>query len=386
MPQSTGKIATYPGPREFCSLGSPDGPRSMDDFVYSDAPQIFLHVQTFTDASVVCLTSSHITCDLMGLAAMFESWSSILAGKPEDVIPMVGAREDVFEKLWNPPPKERHVLADKVLNGWRFKYWGIRSLYEARRSDDVESRTLCIPRRAMEKLLQEARSHIKTETTSSEPKPFISESDILTALVVRMQALYQGPNSRRELATIMAVDPRSLVKSVFRQDVAYVQNSPTNVFYFCPADQARDLPLGQLALLVRKSVAAQTSEEQLKAATALSVESMKANQMPVIFGSKDMAAQFMSNWSKGRFPDRIDFSPAIVGDTPPKTPQRKRGHPVYYQTSDPNHNTVSVISSVFVVVGKDYDENTWFSISVPGKMLSDLMDYLEPFDDHRSKL
>ena len=382
LPQPTGKMVTSPGPKEFCSLGlGPETPRNMDDFVYSGKPQFCLHVQTFQDGTLVSLTHSHVSTDLMGLAAILESWSLILAGKPEAVAPMVGYHEDAFEGLWNPPPKEQHVLANKVLDGWRFKYWGLRSLYESWRSADVQSRVLCMPKYMMEKLMREARNHVVAEAdaASATPKQFISEGDVLTALACRMLAQYEGPNSTRELATIMAVDPRSRARSVFRPDTAYVQNSPTNIYVFCGVSEALELPLGKLALLVRKAIAAQTTEEQIKAATYLSVQSMKAQKMPIIFGDKDMATQFMSNWTKGNLAERMDFGPAVVREAASRPSHSKRGHPVYFQASDPSHNTVSVISRVFVVMEKDYDGNTWFSISWPEKMWSDMMDYLKQF-------
>ncbi|RDW94993.1 hypothetical protein BP5796_00756 [Coleophoma crateriformis] len=382
MPRPTGKIATYPGPKEFCSLGlGPETPRNIDDFVFSGNPQFCLHVQTFTDGTLVSLTHSHISTDLMGLASILEAWSLVLAGKPEAVPPMIGYREDAFDGLLNSTSKQRHVLADRVLEGWRFKYWGLRSLYESWRCPDLQSRTLCIPRHTMEAMMREARSHImgEVDATPLEPKPFISEGDVLTAVACRTLGQYQGPGSTREMATIMAVDPRARVKSVFHQDAAYVQNSPTNVYFFCRADKALGMPLGQLALLVREAIVSQTSEEQLKAATSLSAESMRASKMPVIFGDKDMAAQFVSNWTKGNLVDKMEFSPAVVRDAAPRLSQGQRGRPVYYQASDPSHNTVSVISSVFVVVGKDYDGNTWLSISIPGKMWLNLMELLDKF-------
>lgn len=382
MPRPTGRVASYPGPKEFCSLGiGPETPRNIDDFVFSGKPQFCLHVQTFTDGTLVSLTHSHISTDLMGLASIFEAWSLVLAGKQESVAPMEGYREDVFDGVLNSTPKQRHVLADKVLEGWRFKYWGLRSLYESWRCPDLQSRTLCIPKHTMEAIMQEAKSHImgEVDAASSELKPFISEGDVLTAMACRTLAQYQGSGSTREMAIIMAVDPRTRAKSVFRQDTAYVQNSPTNVYFLCSANKVLGMPLGQLALLVREAIAAQTSEEQLKAAISMSAESMRANSMPVIFGDKDMAILFVSNWKKGKLADKMDFSPAIVRDAAPSLSQSKRGRPVYYQASDPSHTTVSVISSVFVVVGQDYDGNTWFSISLPGKMWLDLMEYIDRF-------
>ncbi|KAI5461932.1 hypothetical protein BGZ63DRAFT_463085 [Mariannaea sp. PMI_226] len=382
LPQPTGKLLTYPGPKEFCSLGlTPETPRCIDDFVFSGKPQFCLHVQTFTDGTLVSVTHSHISTDLMGWASILEAWSLVLAGETDAVAPMIGYREDAFDKLWNPKPKQRHVLADKVLDGWRFKYWGLRSLFESWRCPDVESRTLCVPQYMMERMMKEARSHIEVETdaATSRSRPFISEGDVLTAIACRMLAQYQGHSSSRELATIMAVDPRSRAKSVFLQDAAYVQNSPTNIFFFCPAKEAAELPLGKLALLVREAIATQATEEQLKAAASLSMESMRANKMPVIFGDKNMATQFMSNWTKGKLAEKMDFSPAVVHGAPTKARLNKRGHPVYYQASDPSHNAVSVISSVFVIMEKDHEGNTWFSISIPGKMWSYLMEYLGQF-------
>ncbi|PNP77052.1 hypothetical protein FNYG_09665 [Fusarium nygamai] len=349
----------------------------MDDYVHSDIPQFCLHVQTFTDGTLVNLTFSHVTTDLMGLSAIFEGWSQVLAGQSEAVIQMPGYRKDVFDDMLESPPKKRHVLADKMLDGWRFKVWGLRSLYESWRSGNIQSRTLCIPRNTVSKMMEQARGHL--DDVGTHGKPFISEGDVFTALSCLMLAKYQGRDTNRELATIMAVDPRSRARSIFLPDKAYVQNSPTNAFVFCRANEILDLPLGKLALQVREAIQAQTTEEQLKASTALSVESMKTNNMPVVFGSTNMAAQFMSNWSKGDLAEKLDFSPAIEHEVSSETRRGKRGHPMYYQASDPGHNTVSAISSVFVVVGKDYEGNTWFSNSLPQRMWKDLMDYLEQF-------
>jgi hypothetical protein len=379
LPKPNGKITTYPGPKELCSLGlSSKTPRNMDGYVNSDTAQFCLHVHTFTDGTLVSITHSHVSTDLMGLASIFEAWSLVLAGKSENVVPMPGYRQDVFDDMLKSVPEERHVLADRILDRGQFDEWSTRSLSASQQCPDIQSRTLCIPRHALDKMMQEARSHLARNETQN-TTPFISEGDVFTAIACQTLAKYQGEGTHHELLTIMAVDPRSRVKSVFSPDVAYVQNSPTNIFYFCRGDEVVDMPTGRLALLVRQAIQTQTTEEQLKIATALSVDSMKAMKMPVIFGSIDMTAQFMSNWTKGNLAEKVDFSPAIEREAAPETRRGKRGHPTYYQASDPSHNTVSVISSVFVVVGKDYEGNTWFSNSLPTEMWSHLMEYLEQF-------
>ncbi|KIL93918.1 hypothetical protein FAVG1_02480 [Fusarium avenaceum] len=379
LPEPNGKISTYPGPKELCSLGlGSKTPRNMDGYVNSDAPQFCLHVHTFTDGTLVSITHSHVSTDLMGLASIFEAWSLILAGKSQNVVPMAGYRQDVFDDMLKSAPEEHHVFADRILDRGKFDEWSTHSLSASQQCSDIQSRTLCIPRHALDKMMQEARSHLTREETQN-TMPFISEGDVFTAIACQALAKYQGEGSQDELLTIMAVDPRSRVKSVFSPDVAYVQNSPTNIFYFCRANEVVDMPTGKLALLVREAIQTQTTEEQLKITTALSVDSMKAMKMPVIFGGVDMTAQFMSNWTKGNLAEKLDFSSAIEREAAAETRKGKRGHPVYYQASDPSHNTVSVISSVFVVVGKDYEGNTWFSNSLPAEMWSQLMEYLEQF-------
>ena len=377
LPEPTGDVATFPGPRKFTPLAlGPDSPRTLDDFIYGGKPQFCLHIQTFTDGTLLGLAHTHISTDLGGYMALLDAWRNVLAGRLEAVPPLMGYRDDPFKEFLYPPAKESHRLSDKVLSGWRFKYWAMRSLFESWRAVEVEARTVCIPKRVIAAMVKEARGHIASEGK------FISTGDILTAAACRVRAQAEGPGSTREVMTIMALNPRGHAKNLMRPDAAYVLNSPANVHFSCPADKALTLPLGQLALLVRQAISDQISEEQLRASVALSVETMKEHDLPVIFGTKDMATQFLSNWSMGRISDRMDFSPAIVKDAERRpSPKSKRGHPTYWSLSDPSHNTVSVISSLYVVVGEDVHENTWLTLTVAKPMWEDFMAFVRRYDD-----
>lgn len=311
--------------------------------------------------------------------SLLEAWSNVLAGRPEAVTPMIGYRDDPLHGLWNPPPKQTHALADQVLNGpgWQLKYWGLRSLYEAWRMVDIQARTVCIPGRVIEAMVKDARSHLPPGSK------FISRGDVLAAVSCLIRARAEGPSSTREVMTIMALDPRGHAKSVFRQDAAYVQNSPANIHVSCPANVAQKLSLGQLALLIREKVGTQMDEDQLKASAALSVETMKTSDLPVIFGSKDMATTFISNWTKGKFSERMDFGPAVVKEAPaPRaSPKNKPGHPVNWTVSDPSHNLVTGITSLFVVVGDDDHGNMWMTNTLPMSMWLDFLNFLRQYDE-----
>ncbi|CAM1509649.1 Fc.00g033880.m01.CDS01 [Cosmosporella sp. VM-42] len=384
LPRASGKIATYPGPRAFNSLAlGPGAPRKFEDFVSSDLPQFSLHITTFTDSTLVSLCHSHMTADLLGLATVVNAWSLILAGRIGDVPPFVGFRADGMEGLWDPPTEESHVLSGKELAGWRLAYWGLWSLYESRRFP-LESRVLCIPKSIMRGIMVKAKSQVAFKTginkTSAGNEPFFTEGDVLAAISIRMMAQNQHRGSTRNIMTMMALDPRTRAKSAFRQDAAYVQNSPTAVFINCRANEALDMSLGELALLVRETIMTQATEEQVKAYTALSVVSMKESNMNVLFGDKDMAFQLSSNWLKANLFEKMDFSPAIVKDAPESALGRKRGHPTYYHSADPESIGSPLLIPLCVVMGMDYDSNIWLSWVLPQHAWPKLLEYLYSFE------
>ncbi|KAH8797945.1 hypothetical protein F5884DRAFT_145506 [Xylogone sp. PMI_703] len=381
LPKGTGRTETYPSPRNFLPFGiGPGQAHEFHDFLSTDIPQFALHVVTFTDGTLVSISHSHMTTDLLGLNSVISAWSLTLAGKDEAVPPLAGYKDDGMKDLWDPPAKEQHLLAGTELTGWRLAYWATTSIYEAWRSSP-EQRILCVPKQTMDNLVRGARMHLENRELpgSSGNEVFISQGDILAALICRMIAQNQPASSTRNIMTWMALDPRTRIKS-FDQQAVYVQNSPTAVFFSCPANRALELPLGKLALVVREAVAAQATEEQLKAYTCLSMEAMKTSGSPVMFGDKDMAFHVMSNWLKANLFDTMDFSPAIVKEKVSKTADSKRGHPTYYHATDPGKHSITFLVHLVVVMGMDHNGDTWLSAVLPSNIWSNMLDYLRSFD------
>ncbi|KAF4990914.1 hypothetical protein FDECE_14206 [Fusarium decemcellulare] len=322
LPRATGKVSTFLGPRAFNSLAmGPGAPATFNDLIHGDRPQFSLHVNTFTDGTLVGVSHSHMTADLLGLTAVLNAWCLELAGKSDQIPPLGGVYEDGMKGLYDPPTQEKHVLAGKELTGWRVIYWLAWAVWESRRTP-LESRIIGIPRTKIDKLVARARSEMTRDGEDATATPtgndpfFISEGDVLAALACRLNAESQPAGSTRNILTMMALDPRSRAPSAFQQGVSYAGNSPTVVYFECPADKAASMPLGNLALLSRKSITAQATEEQMKAYSVLCAESVQKNNMNVMFGDKDMSFQLMSNWMKASLFDKIDFSPAIVKEAP----------------------------------------------------------------------
>ncbi|KAH0497572.1 hypothetical protein TgHK011_004869 [Trichoderma gracile] len=377
LPSPSDRLTTFPSPRNYQSLAlGPGAPRCIDDYLYSDAPLYALHVVNFTDETLVSVTFNHAISDLAGLMAVMNAWQLVLAGKPEAVPPFKGFYEDSMAGLYKAQPAERYVLADKQLTGWRLAAFGLRLIFESWWNSPIHSRLVCIPKKAMDALVQEARDQIpKSAETNGATGPstsFISENDIIVALSMKTMAHSLAPN--RAIMALQAVDPRSRAKSVFQQGAAYVCNAPSAAFVQCSSREAVDMSVGELALEGRKALLSQLTEEQMKAVAALAYESMLSTGNPPVFGESDMAFVVFSNWSKAAFLEKVDFGPAVVEAGPS---QDKPARPVYYHSQ--SLETGSFATNVIVIMGRDLEGNFWLNADLPAHVWPTMMEHLEKF-------
>jgi hypothetical protein len=75
-------------PEEFQSLmRRPDGPKALADYLYTDAPQLALHIVSFCDATLVTISWSHTLLDTMGMKLLLQAWSLVLQGRSDEVLP-----------------------------------------------------------------------------------------------------------------------------------------------------------------------------------------------------------------------------------------------------------------------------------------------------------
>lgn len=385
LPRGNGKVATFPGPRAYNDLSlGPGVPRSLDDYINSDLPLFALHVITFTDGTLVNLIHSHMAADLIGLAYVIDAWTLVLAGKPELVPPFVGFREDGMKCLYESPPEEEYVLSDKQLTGWRLPYFYLRLVLEAKYFHPLESKVVCVPKDVLEGIMVRCKSDLasKNITDGSGKEPFVSPGDALAAIYCRVMSHYK-PSSNVLIA--MPLDCRTRAKNLFRQDAAYVQNSPTVIFFYCPADKARELSLGELALMCREAINTQATEAQMKAFTALAAASLRSTGASGLVGDKDMAFKLISNWLKGKFIDRMDFSPAIVKEARTSEPGKRRGHPTYYHSADAESIDSPLLIPLTAVMEIDHHADLWLSVVLPREVWPMYLELLNSFASNSRK-
>jgi hypothetical protein len=377
LPRAGEKPEEVANAAEFQDLGvGPGAARCFDDFIYSDLPQFSLHVGTFADGTLVSVGHNHVTTDLGGLAAMLSAWSLVLAGRQGDVPPFATYRDDPMDQFCAPenPPAEKHVMSEMIVTGWWFILFVLRLLFDSWWNPAVQPRTICIPRKTMDTIVQEARSQLESHGAVDKAKPFISEGDILAALATHITSKKLPEGSRRRLMTLVVMNMRARAPSVYRPDMSYVLNASSAVFWSSTANRAQTMALGDLASESRRAITEQATENQIHALTNLARESILRSGREPLFGGSNMELLLISNWSKIRVLDQIDFSPAVV--KPAQNSPAAPGKPVFYHADNGKRGGGGFNMPVFIILGRDSDRNLWLRGHLTPLMWSDLLGYL----------
>ncbi|KAI0882242.1 uncharacterized protein GGS22DRAFT_170532 [Annulohypoxylon maeteangense] len=365
IPRPTSKPSVLSDPEDYAPLLRRWGaPRRLADYLYSDLPQLSLHIVTFTDATVVSLSWPHTLLDAMGRRALLDAWIAVLEGRDDDVKPLAGVLQDPLEPLGS-NPEEPYVLAHRRLSPLQALMFAISyiwtTLFWAR---GEETRMVCIPgshvrslhRGAMEYLL--AQAPVLEGEKEVQVKPFVSEGDVLSSWITRL-AMLPLRRTEQTVSIMNAFGMRSvLAKDLLPPTHAYVGNAVAGVYAFVSMRDLFARPLGYTAAAVRRSIAEQGTRQQVEARAAVDLAAGKRGKA-ALYGDPKMAPVMVSNWSKAKFFE-TDFSAAVVRTgIDPARRANKVGRPSYIQPNGladgiPTRNS-------FPIVGKDAAGNYWLS-------------------------
>ncbi|KAF3018006.1 hypothetical protein E8E15_006283 [Penicillium rubens] len=362
IPHTTGTPAIFPSPDELSPLlRSADAPKHIDDWTYSDRPQLCIHVITFSDATVITITWLHTLADVMGMTTILNAWTALLQGNREAIPKLQGFRSDPLTQLGQRTPAEKYMHFNRVFGRKEFLWFIGLNIFDRLWYRQEERRTICIPATCLRSLRQQASSEISA-TSSSEggTVPFVSESDVLLGWWVR--SLYGALGLRTDQTILVnnALNLRtSLHESFMSKDSAYMGNALCMSPTFLQGQQIADEPLGQIALRIRESVAEQRTPEQVEAMTALQMQTMEKTGYLALVGDPRMMLLSCSNWHKARLFD-MDFSPAVLQSSAQSSSQntQKKGKPSYVNGVQHSENS---FRNVLSVIGKDAGRNWWLT-------------------------
>ncbi|KAK2604675.1 hypothetical protein N8I77_007586 [Diaporthe amygdali] len=376
MPNATSDIHIHGSPERFREfLGSADTtPSDIDGYLYSDTPQLGLHVVTFLDATLVSLNWPHTMTDGLGRLAIIKNWCKVLAGREDEVAPLIGTREDPMATVGTGPLHEKeepYALKDKNLSGLSMASFVAHFIWDKFWVPEHELKVIFLPAKTIAVLRQQAADDLSATNangqgttasngTTAPATPFVSDGDILTAWLTQITFRASGPSSR-PVAFNNVFELRSRLPDVFDPSAAYVSNFARSAQTQLTADEARFLPLGQLALRYRQSLASQTTEGQIRGLIRFTRELGNSPVLPIQPTSIMLTC---SNWTKAKFFDAVDFSPAVVKPGPKGDVAPVPGKPVYFHAISTKQDP-PMLRNVYNVLGKDCAGNYWVTAKLP---------------------
>ncbi|KAF9880513.1 hypothetical protein CkaCkLH20_02467 [Colletotrichum karsti] len=336
-------------------LAGPEAPTSFDDYNFTDRPALSLHVITFTDATFVTITYPHSITDGMGRRELVENWCRVLAGRRAEVTPMAFPTLDPMAKVAKAqPPRydEPFAWEHKRLRGWgvvRFTFGILWYLIRNR----IRQRNLFIPASYLATLRKRAQDDLETDGNQTER---LSDGDILTAWLSRLACLHVSKSdAEKPISVSSALDLRGrLHENDMPTDYAYVSNV---VAYNWTSTNAQELlhgAFGKAVALIRNSVRSQLTDAQVYASTRLTYNAVAESGSTNQFTEPNGFVVSVSNVSKARFHEVIDFSPAIKdggSDEIRTTPKGK----IVWQCNTPRMKMHP--PCLIYIQGKDYSGN-----------------------------
>ncbi|KAJ6140512.1 hypothetical protein N7470_010308 [Penicillium chermesinum] len=147
-----------------------------------------VHISSFHDATLIALVWPHVMMDALGGHALLSAWSSVLAGREDQVPKLVGARKDAHREVLETSADdlgEEFELEKRRLKGRDLFKFSMRFLWEMTTNSNYERRVIYMPRDTVLKLKKTVQKEIAEGAHGFGAKPFASEGDILTAWVAR---------------------------------------------------------------------------------------------------------------------------------------------------------------------------------------------------------
>ncbi|KAK3317261.1 LysR family regulatory protein [Cercophora scortea] len=313
-------FAAAPAFRAF--IRTPGFPERLDDWLYSDSPQLGIRTIVFADATLVTISFLHSLMDMMGMHAIMEAWTAVLRGEEDKVKPFEGFAHDALAGLGKPTvtaPLQKYVFTDTLLVGWSWILFGLRYLLTTewlwhRRE---EERLIFLPGKHLTQMRNQAMAELTAANSKPEPNtppPFISEGDVIFAWWTRVALRAEKPSPSRTINLRNTYCCRSLLAEmgyIPSATSALVTNAVFATLTFLTVGQVLTKPLSFTANEIRKSLLQQRNVEQLHALIAIQRRVLEEEHHPALFGDPTMRMMMMSNWVKADL-FAVDFSAAVV--------------------------------------------------------------------------
>jgi hypothetical protein len=290
-------------------------PNGIEDYLSSDIPQLFIHVVTFTDTTLITVTFLHTVFDAMGLSYFFQAWTAVLSGQEDQVPPFLGFDEDILEAKTEYVPAEKHVLSTKTFTKFQMAVFILSRWWETYWYPEIQDKVISIPNIYVQKMREKALQELKTQQSSSPQSSskgkdiFISEGDILLAYLSKtlIRALNPPPTTPIQISNVF--DTRSILN--ISQQGAYTGNATIPSCTSFTAQTLQTNPASKTALALRLSLNEQRTPTQVHAMSSLRKKTLQETGYLPLVGDSRQISITCTNWHRARFFE-LDFKAARV--------------------------------------------------------------------------
>lgn len=364
LPKKSDNLAMFDEVQDLNTLMcSTNAPKTLNDFLYKDIPQLGLHVVSFRDATLVSISASHILYDAMGLKGLLVAWSIMLEGRDHEVPDLIGFDTDPLVDFGR-HPKEEYKLAHKQLSIWQMLCFIFWYALEQFWWPEESNRTIFVPASFVTKLRKNARQElVKLDSamrTYEKEVPFLSEGDVLFAWLSKIATAQMPRDSEQTVLLINILDMRRVLsKDMLPAPGVYVGNAAAHIDTFVSLRDLISQPISATAAKIRSSIVEQGTRDQLESQTAIARAAIDKGGFPILFGDANMHMVVCTNWTRARMYE-VDFSAAIVQGTLEVDSKRTAS-----STAKPSFLAVTSVvegftkRNTFAVLGKDNDGNFW---------------------------
>ncbi|KAL2793269.1 hypothetical protein BJX66DRAFT_306406 [Aspergillus keveii] len=339
-------------------------PDKLADWIYTDRPQLHIHLVLFQDATLLTFNFIHTLTDAISRINFFKAWIAVLDGREEEVPQFYPFDHDPLHALGVNTQVENYSNFSRLVSGVALLLWGLRFLIErVLWFREEEEHLIRLPKACVKSIVETARQELTaaapTPPDGGKKMPFLSENDVLIAWWVRMMviALKAAPNQ-----TVVAMNVFN-VWSLFPEwfpdgGAGFIGNA-----FFCSyslhlASQIlQDINLAYVASKNRQALMEHRTKAQVHAMAAIQRTSLLGTA-PLVGDSNMLFLSCTNHQKAGLF--ELDFSSAVVN---PGMPLSERPHALGRPSciNKIEHNPSYLSRDVVRIFGKDAGGDWWLA-------------------------
>ena len=296
------------------------------EFIDGDHPVITAQCTLFADKTLVSINFAHVFGDSFSIKSVLQGWQTVLSGGEPEPLQDLGVDpfaeygpggslsdaqvEDGKVVVPPPPPPGWHVYS--LGDTFRFAGHMLKDIFWTRPERDLRQRYVFLPTDESARLHKQALADVAHLSDPAARK--LSRSDVMYAWLMK--------NSHAAVKRSKTAAPLTIANVRFRPPEGFHGKMPRNEIYGAaigvpikPLNVGKllEMPLGELALHVRRSVIDGTTPENVQKTLAFTIHHTlwkKPSGKLTLFAKPHEYWSGVSDWRAIRFSD-VDFTAAL---------------------------------------------------------------------------